>query len=160
MRALLLAVLAVALASSGCGPMVDLSKGLQIVDVTSGWLDAGLKNGENKLVPSITFKVKNVSDQLLVALQLSAVFKVQGKADEWGSDYRIIAQSEGLAPGVTTQSWTMKSPQGYTSPTPRAEMLLRQDFVDAKVELTAKYASAQWVRVGDFPIERRLLLEQ
>jgi hypothetical protein len=160
MRTLRVAVLAAALAASGCGPLVDLSKGIEVVEVTSGWFDAGLKNGQNKLVPTISFKLKNVSDQSLVALQVQAVFKQNGKTEEWGSDYRIIAQSEGLDPGVTTRSWTLQSPQGYTSPTPRAEMLLRDDFIDAKVELAAKYASAQWVRVAELPIERRLLLAQ
>ena len=160
MRALRLAVLALATAASGCGPMVDLSKGLEIVDVSSGWVDVGLVHGQNKLVPSVTFKLKNVSDQSLVALKVNAVFKQKDNPKEWGSDYRVVTQSVGLEPGVITQSWTMQSPLGYTSPTPRAEMLLRDDFIDAKVELAAKYASAQWVRVGDFPIERRLLQAQ
>ena len=160
MRALRLAVLAIALATSGCRPLIDLSKGLEIVDVSSGWVDVGLVHGQNKLVPSITFKLKNVSDQSLKVLKVNAVFKQKDDPKEWGSDYRVISQSEGLEPGVTTMSWTMQSPLGYTSPTPRAEMLLRPDFIDAKVELAAKYSSAQWVRVGDFPIERRLLTAQ
>ena len=36
-------------------------------------------------------------------------------------------------------------------------MLQNTQFVDAKVELFAKYASQQWARVGEYPIERRLI---
>jgi len=35
---------------AGCGPKVDLAKGLQVLTVSTGWYDAGLVNGQNKLV--------------------------------------------------------------------------------------------------------------
>ena len=56
MRAALFGLLTLVL--SGCGgPTVDVSQGLQVVDIASGWFDVGLVGGQNKLVPSITFKV-------------------------------------------------------------------------------------------------------
>jgi hypothetical protein len=36
-------------------------------------------------------------------------------------------------------------------------MLQNSHFVDAKMELFAKYGSTQWVRVGMYPIKRQLL---
>ena len=39
---------------AGCGPDVDLTKALQVEVVSTGWFDAGIVNGQNKLVPSIT----------------------------------------------------------------------------------------------------------
>ena len=36
-------------------------------------------------------------------------------------------------------------------------MLQNSHFVDAKVELFAKYGSEQWKRIGEYPIARRLL---
>ena len=36
-------------------------------------------------------------------------------------------------------------------------MLQNSHFVDAKMELFAKYASTQWVLIGTYPIERKLL---
>jgi hypothetical protein len=141
----------------GCGPTVDLTKGLQVLDVSTGWVDLGIVNGQNKLVPSITLKLKNVSDQSLIALQVNAVFRRVGDKDEWGSGYVIVAQSEGLGAGATSKSFTLQSTLGYTSPKPRAEMLTDARFVDAKVELAAKYGPVQWTRVGDHPIERRLV---
>jgi hypothetical protein len=61
-------LLAAAVALSTCGPTVDLTKGLQVTIVDTGWYDAGIVNGQNKLVPSVTFKLKNVSDQTLASL--------------------------------------------------------------------------------------------
>ena len=154
-RACLLCLL---LLSSGCGPTVDLAKGLQVLDVSSGWFDAGIVNGKTKLIPSISFKLKNVSDQKLPVLQVNALFRRVTEKDEWGSGFVTAAGSEGLAPGATTQTLTLKSDRGYTgSDQTRQQMLQNVHFVDAKVELSGKYGSTQWVRLGDFPITRVLI---
>jgi hypothetical protein len=157
MRAALGRLLVVAALASGCGPTVDLSKGLEVVDVSSGWSDAGMVDGQNKIVPSITFKLKNVSDQRLQALQANVVFRQTGKPDEWGSQFSIVRGSEGLAPGETTAPITLRSLHGYTSAAPRADMFANQQFVDAKAELFAKYSSVQWTQISDLPVDRRLL---
>jgi len=145
------------LASTGCGPTVDLTKGLQVLDVTTGWFDAGIVDGQNKLVPVVAFKLKNVSTQRLATLQVNALFRRVAEKDEWGSGFLTAAGSDGLAPGATTPTLTIKSQLGYKGPEPRQEMLQNSHFVDAKVELSAKYGSAQWARIGDFPIKRELL---
>ena len=144
--------------SPGCGPTVDLAKGLQVQDVSTGWFDAGIVNGKNKLVPSISLKLKNMSDQKLPMLQVNALFRRVTEKDEWGTGFMTAAGSEGLAPGVATETLTINSQLGYTgSNQSRQEMLKNSHFVDAKVELSAKYGSAQWVRIGDFAVTRQLI---
>jgi len=143
---------------AGCGPTVDLTKGLQLAVVGTGWFDAGIVNGQNKLVPSVSFTLKNVSDQSLGTLQVNAVFRHVNENDEWGSGFMTVAGSEGLAPGATTATLTVKSQLGYTgSDQTRLDMLANTHFVDVRVEVFAKYASTQWVRVGMVPIARELL---
>jgi hypothetical protein len=159
MRApLRLVVLCTALAmASACGPAVDLKKGLQIEVVSTGWLDAGIVNGQNKLVPVISFKLKNNSDQKLAVLQVNALFRRVSENDEWGSGLLMVAGSDGLAAGATTPVLTIKSQLGYTGTEPRSVMLQNTQFVDAKVSLFAKYGSTQWTPVGEYPIARQLL---
>jgi hypothetical protein len=36
-------------------------------------------------------------------------------------------------------------------------MLANSHFVDAKVELLAKYGSTQWKKIGEYPIKRVLI---
>src|SRR4051794_25424335 len=105
-RPLFLLVLG-ALLLNGCGPTVDVSKALPVQDVSSGWFDAGIVNGQNKLVPSVTFRLKNTSDQPLPVLQINALFKRVNENDEWGSGFLTVAGSEGLAPGATTDLITI-----------------------------------------------------
>jgi len=124
----------------------------------TGWFDAGIVNGQNKLVPTVIFTLKNLSDQKLVTLQINAIFRRVNENDEWGSAFMPIVGSEGLPPGATTQPLTAKSQLGYTGTgQSRQEMLENSHFVDAKVELFAKYGSRQWARIGTYPITRRLL---
>ena len=159
MRASVRLLVFLALVSAvACGPTVDLTKGLEVTIVNSGWYDLGIVNGQNKLVPTVTFTLHNVSDQKLVTLQINALFRRVSENTEWGSGFLTVVGSDGLAPGATTAPVTIKSQLGYTgSDQSRQEMLQNTQFVDAKVELFAKYGSTQWVRLGTYPTTRQLL---
>lgn len=156
--ALLLFTTFAALGSTSCGgPSVDLVQGLEVLDVTTGWHDEGVVDGQNKLVPRIDFKLKNVSDQPLVALQINCVFRRVTETEELGSGFVWVTRSNALGPGETTPVLSIRSNFGYKSEAPRADMLQSSHFVDAKVDMMSKYASLQWKKIKEFPIERHLL---
>jgi hypothetical protein len=158
MRLMRQLVLGLALAGVSCGPTVDLARALQIEVLDTGWFDAGIINGQNKLVPAARITVKNNSGQKLVLLQINSLFRHGTDAEEWGSAFVTAAGSEGLAPGATTSPLLLKSQNGYTgTDQTRQDMLKNSQFVDAKIQLFAKYGSVQWVRMGEKPIERKLL---
>jgi hypothetical protein len=150
--------LLLALLVTGCGPTVDLAQGLKVEDVSTGWFDAGIVNGQNKLVPSITFSLRNVSTQTLATLQINALFRRVAEKEEWGSGFLTAAGSAGLGSGMTTTAFTIRSQTGYTGANQsREEMLNNTHFVDAEVELFAKYGATQWKRIGVYPVTRRLV---
>jgi hypothetical protein len=143
---------------TGCGPQVDLKKSLTVKIVETGWFDAGIVNGQNKLVPSITFTLTNQSGQKLVVLQANSIFRrVNDPNVEWGSGFKTVVGSDGLAPGGETAPITIRSQLGYTGTESRLEMLQNSKFVDAKTDLFSKYGSTQWAKLGEYPIERKLL---
>jgi hypothetical protein len=162
MRAPVAVLLVLALASAACGPTVDLTKGLKITIVETGWYDAGIINGQNKLVPMVSFTLTNLSDQKLAALQVNASFRRANESEkEWGTGFITAVGSKGLAPGATTDPLVLRSQLGYTgSDQSRQEMLQNSHFVDATVDLSAKYSNIQWVRMGRFPIERKLITKE
>ena len=143
--------------TAACGsPKVDLTKGVQLLDESTGWQDLGVVNGTNKLAPSITFTLKNVSDQALGSLQVNALFRQVTEKEEWGASFVPVTGAEGLAPGAT-KSVTIVSPHGYTGSQSRQEIMQSRLFIDAKVEIFVKYGSVQWTRLREFPITRQLL---
>jgi hypothetical protein len=158
MRATVLA-LALALASAGCGgPVVDLAENLKVLDVATGWKDEGVVDGDkNKLVPTAQFRLQNNSDQTLKVLQVNAVFRRLNEAQELGAQFKPVTSSAGLAPGQTSDAIVVKSNFGYKGTEPRAVILQNSHFVDAKVEIFAKYGSQQWTRIAEYPIDRKLI---
>jgi len=143
-----------------CGPVVDLTHGLQVESVSTGWYEAVATDTQIKLVPAVSFKLKNVSDQKLGVLQVNAVFKRIDEDHEWASGFMTAAGSDGLSPGAATKTLFVTSPLGYTGTESRFDMLKNSHFVDAKVQVFAKYASTKWVPVGEYPIARQLIDQQ
>jgi hypothetical protein len=147
-----------AMCAAACRPTVDLAKGVHVEVVSTGWYDMGIVKGQNKLVPSVSFRLTNVSDQTLSTLQVNALFRRVTEQDEWGSAFVTAAGSSGLPPGGTTETLTVRSQLGYTgADQSRQDMLKNSHFVDAKVDLFVKYGSTQWVRIGEYPIARELI---
>lgn len=144
--------------ATGCGDGVDAKQALVVTDVVSGWFDAGIVGGKNKLVPSISFRVENTAAGTIHSVQFNAVFRVIGDVEELGSAYVRGIGADGLAPGAKTDTFTLRSALGYTGEQPRAQMLQHSEFKDAQVEVFAKHGSRQWVKIGEFKVDRQLLI--
>jgi hypothetical protein len=157
MRRLALPILA-ALILAGCGAR-DVDKDLKITDVHTGWFDAGIVEGKNKIVPSITFKIQNVSQEDIQTVQINAVFRRMGEDAAWGEHYVNGIDGDGLAAGATGDAIVLRSTLGYTGEQPRLQMLQNREFVDARVEIFGKHRSKPWVKMGEFQIDRQLLTE-
>lgn len=155
----LTALLLLALVGAGCR-VREVEKDLTITDVHTGWYDAGIVNGQNKLVPSIAFKLKNVSPEQIARVQINAVFKrLDGENKEWDAHFVRGIGPDGLAPGAKGDELVLRSERGYTGDQPRLQMLQNKAFVDAKVEIFGKHGSRFWVKLGEFTIDRQLLTE-
>jgi hypothetical protein len=149
-----------ALALSACSSKpLDLPTALQITDVTTGYFDAGIvEGGKNKIVPTISFRLKNVTAESIASVQVIAKFNVIGDPEELGSGPYVPAIGpDGLAAGQTTKALVMKTNLGYTSEVPRTAMFSHSMFKDVQVELFGKYHAQQFQKLGTFKIARQLL---
>jgi hypothetical protein len=178
--------LVLVIVSSGCyGKPLEVSTALAVTEITTGWLDVGFDElGRNKLVPTISFRLENISQEQVRTLQLNGVFRrclpvdegqpipvsevsppnidqgtCAGETQEWGNAFIRAVGREGLEPGSSTLQFTMQSDLGYTGEQPRLEILQHRDFVDAKVELFVKHRAEAWLKLNEFPIERQLLTQ-
>ena len=162
-----------------------LEHALSVEDLTTGWLDVGLDDdGRNKLVPTISFRLANVSSEQVRTLQLNGVFRrcvvsdeslrfpplpgylgrdpypaagiCDGEAQEWGNAY---IRAVGLEPGASTRQFTLQSDLGYTGGEGPRQILQHRQFVDVKAELFVKQGAGQWVKLGEHQIERQLLTQ-
>ncbi len=146
--------------SAGCNRNIDPTTVLEAHDVVTGWYDAGIVEGQmNKLVPSISLKLRNTSAEPVRSIQINAIFKRVGEAEMWGEHFGWVVQRDPLAPGASTADLVLRSGLGYTGEQPRMQMLQNAEFVDAKVEIFLRQGSRVWAKLAEFPIERQLLTQ-
>jgi len=148
-----------ALISVSCGASVDAVAALEPTDVVTGWYDDGiLESGKNKLVPSVSMKLRNKSDRELKSIQINAIFRRVGEQEMWGEYFGwAIPRTQPLPAGESTKTLVMRSTLGYTGDQPRMQMLQNKEFVDAKVEIYLKQGSKVLAKLAEYPIQRQLI---
>ena len=133
---------------------------LEPLDVVTGWFDAGIvEGGKNKLVPSVSLKLRNKSDEPIRSVQVNAIFRRVGEQEMWGEYFGWAIPREPLPAGASTNNLVMRSTLGYTGEQPRMQMLQNKEFVDAKVEIYLKQGSRVWAKLAEYPIQRQLLTQ-
>ena len=161
------AALALVVSAAGCSPSVDLKQALQVTDVTAGYFDAGIVDGKNKLVPSVSFKLKKSVSDSLRPLSVNVSFKQlpqAGTAVPPGSpaenDWDEVFLQNVPFEGNDSALLTFKAKNGYTGDPPqtRADMLKNRYFQDVRVHVFAKHSASQWVEIATLELPRQLLL--
>ena len=161
-------VLALGLTAAGCSAPVDLKQVLQIEGLSGGYRDAGIVEGRNKVVPSITFKLKKTTDRSVSPLALNLSFRKlpppgvtpapgSSAEEEWDDAFTQSVPFQGNETGPLTY----KINAGYTGDPPqsRADILKNSHFQDVRVHIFAKHSSSQWIEIGQYNIPRQLITQ-
>lgn len=152
----LVSAVALIVFAAACGPAGTVQQ-LVFADVVTGYHDEGIVNGENKLVPQITFRLQNTGAEPVGTVQLNVHFRVDGADGNMDEVLVRVPGGNEIAPSATTDPIVVRSKVGYTSLAPRAEMLQNSQFRDVTVRVFAKSGSAQWAPIGEFTVDRTLL---
>jgi hypothetical protein len=149
-------------AAASCSKPVDFKSTLQVTDVSGGWYDAGIVEGKNKLVPTVTFRIRKPADVRLRSLSLNVHFKrivdpsKPGLEGEEEAD-EVFLQTVDFADGTQTALLPVRAPTGFTGEQARAEMLQHSQFKDFRARVFAKQSSTTWVELLTFDIPRTIL---
>jgi len=155
-------VIAAALTAAACGRSVDIKQALEVADTSSGWYDAGIVDGKNKVVPSVTFKLRKKPDADLSGVALNIAFRYVpepgSNVEEPWEDFYV--QRAEFKNGNETDPLVVRLPNGYTGDPPqsRAEMLKNSHFRDVRAHIFARVTSAQWVEIGAIDVQRQLIV--
>ncbi len=142
---------------AGCGGSASVQEALEISDVKTGYDDGGREAGQNRLLPTISFQVRNKADAAIRSVQFNAVFRVIGDPEELGAQLVLGIDHNGLPAGQSAGPFVLRSMFGYSGEQARVEMFQHEGFKDVQVELFAKQGSAQWVKLTEQVVERQLL---
>jgi hypothetical protein len=151
------ALLAVLLLATGCARSATVQEAIEVYDVKTGYDDGGRESGQNRLLPTIAFRVRNKATRVVHTVQFNAVFRVIGDPEELGAQLVLGIDYNGLPAGQTSGPYTLRSMFGYSGEQARVEMFQHEGFKDVQVELFAKQGGAQWVKLSEQVVERQLL---
>ena len=144
-------------AAAACGPEPDLAASLKLVPEISGYYDPGLQpDGQNKLVPSMTFRIKNEGPLPINYVDIVIAYWPVGADGEKDSLQIKGIGSTALEPGQTSEPFTVRSSVGYLSPMPRAEFFQSSYYTGFIIKVFAK-RKGKTTPLGEFPVEARLL---
>lgn len=159
LAAWLLCICLVPLAAGSCGKPVDLKQALEMTDVGGGWFDAGIVSGKNKIVPSVTFRLRKKTPTDLNRVSVNALFRAaDGKESELDND--VFVQRVDFE-GDQTSPVKLRAENGYTAEPPqsRADMLKHSQFRDMRVQILVKVGSSQWTDLGWIDLKRQLITQ-
>jgi hypothetical protein len=143
--------------STGCGKPIDLKQVLEVTDITSGWFDAGIVSGRNKIVPLVRVRLRKRAPVDINRVAINALFRAaDGKESELDND--VFVQRVDL-PDAESSPISIRAENGYTAEPPqsRADMLKHSQFRDMRVQILVKQGSAQWTDLGWIDIKRQLI---
>ena len=66
------------LPAAGCSRSATVQEAIEVYDVKTGYDDGGQQSGQNRLLPTISFRVRNKADRAVHTVQFNAVFRVIG----------------------------------------------------------------------------------
>ena len=157
-----LLLVALAASAASCNRSVDIKEAIEVVDASGGWFDAGIVEGKNKIVPSVTFKLRKKPGADLSVIALNIAFRYVpapgSNVEEPWEDFFL--QRAEFKDGNETDPLVVRLPNGYTGEPPqsRLEMLKNSQFRDVRARIFAKYSSSQWVEIGAVDVQRQLLV--
>jgi hypothetical protein len=162
-----LCLLALALAAAAsCGQQVDFRQALQITDVSGGWYDFGIVDGKNKLVPTVSFRIRKTADVQIRSVDLNVHFKSISVENPTSKDAEeelaeVFLQGVEFTEGSQTAVLTVRPDTGFTGDPPqtRAEMMAHRLFRDVRARVFAKQSSTTWVDLVSYDVPRVLIVK-
>jgi len=153
---LVAALLCIVAGGAACSSGPDLKQALEVTDILSGYYDDGVTtSGQNRLLPSITFRLKNNAQESVSYVDITVAFWQDGQ-DGPLEDKQIRGITSALAAGASTEALTVRSSVGYTLQQPRAELFTHSMFTDFTARMFAKRGGRNYA-IGEFKLDRRIL---
>ena len=135
----------------------ELKASLEIVEVGSKWVAKTYQPWPPKLVlvPTISFRVKNISDRPVNYLNFNAIFKFRDDMENLGDNFFAAIRKEPIPPGETSQVITLKSNFGVEG-TSLAKFKDNPQWKPVVCKLFVQSKGSIHVLLGEYEISREI----
>jgi len=139
---------------------VDIASSVRVEDVSGGWFETDAANGVTRLLPTVSFQLRNVSAAPLSSVQVNVLFRRMGDQAAWSDVFRRAVTKSALASGTSTEPIVIQSPVGYTGDDAATRLLSHSHFIDTAVAIYARQGSDGWIFLGEYPLPRHIVGRQ
>ncbi len=138
----------------------ELKSSIKLFNIESKWKKNGKMNdGESEkiiLVPTISFKIKNIGKSELTYLSIVGVFRFHSNEKFLGEGNKMVLKKP-LKPGLaTTNQITIVSDRGYRASSINAFLDNEKEWQTTFVDIYAKLGGYKHVKIKRFNISRRI----
>ena len=126
---------------------------LKVTDVETYWVLDPSRTEKRFLAPAVRFRVENISQETLLAVDATASFVREGTKEPWGSGFfRLTEGRKRMAPGAKVLV-TMSSDARYSTEGPPEQAFLNPTFKSVNTKFFLRVGSSAWVEFGQTPVE-------
>lgn len=130
---------------------------MQITDLSSKWVSKLYQPWPPKLilVPTVTFRVKNLSDKPLTYVDFNAIFKFKGDTANLGDNFLAAIRSTPVPPGESSPFITLKSNFGSEGRS-LATFQNNPQWRQVEVKIFAQTHGSRLVPLGQWDVSREI----
>lgn len=136
---------------------IDLATSVRVEDLSGGWFVTTAGDGRTRLLPTVSFQLRNVSTEPLASVQVNVIFRRVGDQDVWSDVIRYAISARALASGIATDPIVAQAPIGYTGDEGTSSLLSHAQFVDSAVSIYARHGAEPWTHLGEYPLPRQIV---
>ncbi len=130
---------------------------MQITDVSTKWVSKLYQPWPPKLilVPTVSFRVKNLSDKPLTYVNFNAIFKFKGDTANLGDNFLAAIRSTPVPPGQLSPPITLKSNFGSEGRS-LATFQNNPQWRQVEVKIFAQTHGSRLVPLGQWDVSREI----
>jgi hypothetical protein len=152
-------ILAFFLQKVGCKTITteELQSSIEVIDVETKWVMKEYHPWPPvlKLVPAISFKVKNLTDKPLRYVNFNAVFRIKDTYENIGDNYLSAIRNDPVPPGELSEEILLKSNFGVEGKS-LASFKNNPEWKAFTVTLFAQSKGSQFVELGNWEVSRTI----
>jgi len=135
----------------------DLGASIEVVDVHTSWVDKYYQPWPPRLilVPSITFRVKNITDKPIKYVNFNANFRFQDDYENLGDSFLAAIRGEPIPPRETSDIIQLKSNYGVEGKS-LASFKDNPQWKLVVVNLFAQSKGSQFLPLGKWEVSRKI----
>ncbi len=131
----------------------ELSRSLELVSSETRWVNKEVTPYRVKIVPSVTFTVRNKGKRTIGNLKFVGIFMFADSGEQM-SDGVTPLMPEPVEPGETTEEITINALYGYSATSKAAFMQNKSKWKPIKVKILAQTSSNSFAPLGVIPVRQ------